>query len=78
MRLLDRGRRRDAHASNGGWPVGLYLAALALEEGSSLDARVDAFAGDDRIVADYLWLEFLSRLSEEELDFPTGPRSSSG
>ena len=28
-----------------GWPVGLYLAALALEEGSSLDARVDAFAG---------------------------------
>ena len=54
-----------------GWPVGLYLAALALEEGSSLDASVDGFAGDDRIVADYLWLEFLSRLSEDELDFLT-------
>ena len=54
-----------------GWPVGLYLAALALKEGSSVQTRVDAFAGDERIVADYLWLEFLSRLSEEELDFLT-------
>jgi LuxR family maltose regulon positive regulatory protein len=54
-----------------GWPVGLYLAALALKDGSSVDARVNAFAGDERIVADYLWLEFLSRLSGEELDFLT-------
>jgi LuxR family transcriptional regulator, maltose regulon positive regulatory protein len=49
-----------------GWPVGVYLAALALE-----DRRVSAVAGDDRFVADYFDFEVLSDLGVEALEFLT-------
>jgi LuxR family transcriptional regulator, maltose regulon positive regulatory protein len=51
-----------------GWPVGLYLAALALQAGAPHD---DGFAGDDRLVADYLWSEVLSRLPAPTVSFLT-------
>src|SRR5262245_27581117 len=44
-----------------GWPAGLYLAALALRSESSLAAAIDAFSGDDLIVADYFRNEVLAR-----------------
>ena len=46
-----------------GWPAGLYLAALSLATSPTAIARRRAFAGDDRIVADYLRDELLAALS---------------
>jgi LuxR family maltose regulon positive regulatory protein len=42
-----------------GWPAGLYLAALSLAGRDDRSAFVDAFAGDDRHVVDYLLAEVL-------------------
>ena len=50
-----------------GWPVGLYLAALALREG----VDVAAFRGDDRLLAGYLESELLARISPDRLSFLT-------
>jgi LuxR family maltose regulon positive regulatory protein len=46
-----------------GWPVGLYLAALAVKAGGSITQPGLGFGGDDRLMADYLRSELLSRLS---------------
>jgi LuxR family transcriptional regulator, maltose regulon positive regulatory protein len=50
-----------------GWPVGLYLAALALREG----VDVPAFRGDDRLLAGYLESELLARISRDRVSFLT-------
>ncbi|HET7487829.1 MAG TPA: LuxR C-terminal-related transcriptional regulator [Acidimicrobiales bacterium] len=47
-----------------GWAVGLQLAALSLRERTDVAGFVDAFAGDDRHVADYLTEEVLRRQPE--------------
>jgi LuxR family transcriptional regulator, maltose regulon positive regulatory protein len=52
-----------------GWPVGLYLAALALQAGAPQDGP--GITGDDRLVADYLHSELLARLSSDEVAFLT-------
>ena len=54
-----------------GWPAGLYLAALSLLDQDDVSAAVARFAGDDRIVADYLRLELLEPLGDDDLDFLT-------
>jgi LuxR family maltose regulon positive regulatory protein len=54
-----------------GWPVGLYLAALALKAGGSHENAGIAFSGDDKLIADYLRSEVLSRLSTPEVEFLT-------
>jgi LuxR family maltose regulon positive regulatory protein len=54
-----------------GWPAGLYLAALSLREQGDADAAVAGFAGDDRLVADYLRDELLSQLGLEQIAFVT-------
>ena len=54
-----------------GWPVGLYLAALALKAGGSWEHAGLSFSGDDRLMADYLRTELLSHLSEAEVSFLT-------
>ena len=53
-----------------GWPVGLYLAALALKAGGCASRGVP-FTGDDRLMAEYLRTELLARLSEAEVSFLT-------
>jgi LuxR family transcriptional regulator, maltose regulon positive regulatory protein len=54
-----------------GWPVGLYLAALAVRAGGS-HAGVEArFAGDNRYVSDYLRSEILGRVGPTESSFLT-------
>ena len=50
-----------------GWPVGLYVAALALRDG--VPVRDFAFTGDDRLMEDYLRAEVLERLTEVEVRF---------
>jgi LuxR family transcriptional regulator, maltose regulon positive regulatory protein len=54
-----------------GWPVGLYLAALALKAGSREANAGIPFSGDDRLMADYLREEVLARLSDDEVSFLT-------
>jgi LuxR family maltose regulon positive regulatory protein len=54
-----------------GWPVGLYLGALALNAGGVEATAGLAFSGDDRLVADYLRSEVLARLSRAEAEFLT-------
>src|SRR3954469_5014079 len=54
-----------------GWPAGLYLAALSLLEQDDRTAAVAAFAGDDRIVADYLSGELLDAVDADARAFLT-------
>jgi LuxR family maltose regulon positive regulatory protein len=54
-----------------GWPAGLYLAALSLREQPDRDRAVARFAGDDRLVADYLRDELLAGLPPEHMRFLT-------
>ena len=59
----------ELHEKTEGWPVGLYLAALALREGGSIGEAVASFGGDDLFVSEYLQFEVLSRLSAKQLRF---------
>jgi LuxR family transcriptional regulator, maltose regulon positive regulatory protein len=56
-----------------GWAAGLYLAALASQDESGVEAReahdVFSVSGDDRYFADYFRSEYLSRLTPERLTF---------
>ncbi|HEX7146088.1 MAG TPA: hypothetical protein VF512_01165, partial [Actinomycetota bacterium] len=54
-----------------GWPVGLYLAALALRAGGPHASAGSPFTGEDRFLADYLRSELLDRLSPELVRFLT-------
>jgi LuxR family transcriptional regulator, maltose regulon positive regulatory protein len=54
-----------------GWPVGLYLAALALKAGGRHHQAGLGFSGDDRFMADYLRSELLAHLSPELVTFLT-------
>ncbi|MFL6104550.1 MAG: helix-turn-helix transcriptional regulator, partial [Actinomycetes bacterium] len=64
----------ELHRRTEGWPVGLYLAALALRAaGPTPDtpAAGVAFAGDDRFVVDYLNAELLAQLPARQVSFLT-------
>ena len=52
-----------------GWPAGLYLAALSLRGRDDVHEFIDAFAGDDRNVVDYLTTEVLAGQSEQARAF---------
>ena len=61
-----------------GWPAGLYLAALAMNAGSSHLAVTSTFTGDDRFIADYLRVGApRPRLARSRCRSSRGPRSSS-
>jgi LuxR family transcriptional regulator, maltose regulon positive regulatory protein len=62
---------RDLVVRTEGWPVGLYLAALAVKAGSPYTDVGSTFTGEDRFVGDYLRSEFLDRLSPTEVSFLT-------
>ena len=47
-----------------GWAAGLHLAALSLRGRDNLAVLIEQFAGDDRLVVDYLVSEVLDRQSE--------------
>jgi LuxR family maltose regulon positive regulatory protein len=52
-----------------GWPVGLYLATLAIGDADDARAAAAEFAGDDRIVVDYVREELLGVLPRHTRDF---------
>ena len=52
-----------------GWPAGLYLAALSLRGRDDAHEFIEAFAGDDRNVVDYLTTEVLAGQSEQSRTF---------
>jgi len=54
-----------------GWPVGLYLAALALKAGGQQHLAGVGFTGEDRFMADYLRSELLANLPPELMTFLT-------
>jgi LuxR family maltose regulon positive regulatory protein len=54
-----------------GWPVGLYLTALAMTAGSPYAQQGLRVGGDHRFVGDYLRSEILDRVSTEEAAFLT-------
>jgi LuxR family transcriptional regulator, maltose regulon positive regulatory protein len=54
-----------------GWPVGLYLAALSLQEQRRSTLPPIRFTGDDRFVVDYVRSEVLGRLSRDRQRFLT-------
>jgi LuxR family transcriptional regulator, maltose regulon positive regulatory protein len=54
-----------------GWPVGLYLAALALKASGHQHQAGLAVTGDDRFIADYLHSELLGHLPPELVMFLT-------
>jgi LuxR family maltose regulon positive regulatory protein len=59
------------HQRTEGWPAGLYLAALSLRAGGSLESAVRSFGGDDRLVTDYIEAEVLARISPWHREFLT-------
>jgi LuxR family transcriptional regulator, maltose regulon positive regulatory protein len=54
-----------------GWPVGLYLAALASKAAGPRRSSGFAFTGGDRFLADYLYSELLAHLPAEQVAFLT-------
>jgi len=54
-----------------GWPVGLYLAALARKAGGPRRRAGAGFTGDRRLVANYLRSELLARLPQPTVSFLT-------
>jgi LuxR family transcriptional regulator, maltose regulon positive regulatory protein len=54
-----------------GWPVGLYLAALARKASGRQSETTYSFSGDDRFIADYLHSELLAQLPPELVTFLT-------
>jgi LuxR family maltose regulon positive regulatory protein len=52
-----------------GWPAALYLAALTLRDQPDPTSLIEAFAGDDRHVVDYLTGEVLARLPADLRSF---------
>jgi LuxR family transcriptional regulator, maltose regulon positive regulatory protein len=54
-----------------GWPAGLYLAGLSIRARRGKANGGAAFAGSDRLVADYLKSELLAHLPPDDLRFLT-------
>jgi LuxR family maltose regulon positive regulatory protein len=60
---------KTLHDRTEGWPAALYLAGLVLRNSSDLEAAIAHFAGDERIVVDYISEELLSRLPQPDVEF---------
>ncbi len=66
--LLDADQLATLMRITEGWPAGLSLAALALRGTDARTAALEAFGGDDRVVADYLRDVFLEDLPDDQLE----------
>jgi LuxR family transcriptional regulator, maltose regulon positive regulatory protein len=54
-----------------GWAAALYLAGISLRDTPQADASAASFAGDERIVVDYMREELLTRAPREWVEFLT-------
>jgi LuxR family maltose regulon positive regulatory protein len=61
----------ELHRRTEGWPAGLYLAALCLRQGGSLESAAVSFGGDHRFVSEYVESEILTRISRPQRTFLT-------
>jgi LuxR family transcriptional regulator, maltose regulon positive regulatory protein len=52
-----------------GWPAGLYLASLSLQNREDKHAFIEAFQGSDRYIVDLLAEEVLASITEEVKEF---------
>jgi LuxR family transcriptional regulator, maltose regulon positive regulatory protein len=68
---LDDAEVNELLARTEGWPIGLYLAALAHKAGGPRRHAWAGFTGDDRFMADYLRSELLARLPPQLVAFLT-------
>ena len=66
---LDAGQVDRLVALTEGWPVGLYLAALSIQEQDGSPEAIDELSGSDRLLATYIRDEVLRDLTEDELVF---------
>jgi LuxR family maltose regulon positive regulatory protein len=66
---LDRGDVIRLRELTEGWAAGLYLATLTIRGRESAHEFIEAFAGNDRHVVDYLSAEVLAGLDEEMRGF---------
>ena len=66
---LEAGQLDRLVALTEGWPVGLYLAALSIQEQGGSQEAITQFGGGDRLVVDYIRDEVLRDLAEHELAF---------
>jgi LuxR family transcriptional regulator, maltose regulon positive regulatory protein len=66
---LDAGGVAELVAHTEGWPVGLYLAALAYRAGGR--RATVGFTGDDRLMADYLRTVLLANVPRGRVEFLT-------
>jgi LuxR family maltose regulon positive regulatory protein len=66
---VDEASLRDLLQRTEGWPVGLYIAALAIKSGIRQSDVGFTFTGDDMYMGDYLRSELLDRISGEEASF---------
>lgn len=68
---LDRGDVEALNQRAEGWPVALYLAALALASGHRVGRKAEWHGGNDRLMADYLTSEVLAALPTTTVEFLT-------
>jgi LuxR family maltose regulon positive regulatory protein len=66
---LDGGAVTRLRARTEGWAAGLYLAGLSLRGRDDASGFIDDFAGDDRLVVDYLASEVLEGQPEDRRRF---------
>ncbi len=66
---LTSGELLRLHELTEGWPAAVQLAAIALQRGVPCDDFLQAFAGTDRAVGDFLVSEVLASLAPELVDF---------
>lgn len=67
--MLDSVHTARLHARTEGWPVGVYLAGLGLQNEEDVDAFVERFAGDTRHLSEYLSAEAVDELTDDERAF---------
>ena len=66
---VDEASLHDLLQRTEGWPVGLYIAALAIKSGIRQSDVGFTFTGDDMYMGDYLRSELLDRISAAEASF---------
>jgi LuxR family maltose regulon positive regulatory protein len=67
--VLDRDQLETLVRRTEGWPAALYLATLAAQEERHPTRAVADFAGDDRLLADYVDDEVLAALDRQQVAF---------
>jgi LuxR family maltose regulon positive regulatory protein len=61
----------ELHQRTEGWPAGLYLAALGIRQGGSLQSTAVPVGGDHRFVSEYVESEILARIPGPQRVFLT-------